>query len=553
MLPKHLSQQKVNPGILSVYHPANMLALLACFGSSALYAAIPNAPEMNIAHVGDTAVLTINPIAQATGYKLYYAPYPSLKPIQSVDLGTATKLTAKLAHDHYLAVGVTAYNADGESALSNIDMAVLNEVFSGGETTIIDASSQAFSSPAPNLSTTALDTHLKGDAGFEDTFVTAPAKVNSGLGPLFNNTSCESCHPRDGRGKPPEEGGTFTSMFLRLSLPGADPDNCGGPKPVPGFGTQLLQRATFGVQPQAEVTTTYTEQTHHFADGKMYSLRVPVFHIQPYQPLPRETLFSGRVAPPVFGRGLLDAIPEATILTLADENDSNHDGISGKPNFVCDPVSKQKVLGRMGLKANNANVLIQNAGAYHGDIGITTPIFPTETAAGLAQDDKRDDDPELDMQTLEDVTFYTRTLAVPARRNVNTAQVRQGQVHFALAGCGACHVPTLQTGHFEGIPEISNQIIHPYTDMLLHDMGEGLADNRPDFDADGREWKTPSLWGIGLTNTVHNHTFFLHDGRARNLLEAIMWHGGEAENAKNSVNQMSSAERDALIAFLNSL
>ena len=157
------------------------------------------------------------------------------------------------------------------------------------------------------------------------------------------------------------------------------------------------------------------------------------------------------------------------------------------------------------------------------------------------------------METLENVTFYVQTLSVPARRNTDKTEVRQGQLIFAQAGCGSCHIPTLKTGQFEGVASISNQIIHPYTDMLLHDMGDGLADNRPDFLADGNEWRTPPLWAIGLTEVVHGHTFFLHDGRARNLMEAIMWHGGEAENAKSYVNNLSETERDALVAFLNSL
>ena len=342
-------------------------------------------------------------------------------------------------------------------------------------------------------------------------------------------------------------------MFLRISVLGTNPETCGGPKPVPGFGTQLFQRATFGVQPQADVTVHYTEETRFFTNGEAYSLRTPRYDVIPYIPFPADIMISPRVAPPVFGRGLMDAIPEATILALADEQDADGDGISGKANYVCDPKTKKLVIGRMGLKANNADSFAQNAGAFHGDIGITTPIFPIDTSAGLPQDDGKIDDPELDIQKLEDVTFYVQTLAVPARRNIGKDSVKQGQLLFGLAGCGSCHVPTLKTGELKGVKEVSNQLIHPYTDMLLHDMGDGLADNRPDFKADGKEWRTPPLWGIGLTKTVHNHTFFLHDGRARNLMEAIMWHDGEAEKSKNYVNQLNKEQRDYLIKFLNSL
>jgi CxxC motif-containing protein (DUF1111 family) len=184
---------------------------------------------------------------------------------------------------------------------------------------------------------------------------------------------------------------------------------------------------------------------------------------------------------------------------------------------------------------------------------VTNHIFPTDSSADIAQAVGRADDPEIDERMLDDVTFYVQTLAVPARRNIGKTSVKQGQLLFGLAGCGSCHIPTLRTGELEGVEAVSNQLIHPYTDMLLHDMGDGLADNRPDFKADGKEWRTPPLWGIGLTETVHNHTFFLHDGRARNMMEAIMWHDGEAEKSKDYVNQLTHEQREQLVDFLNSL
>jgi len=514
--------------------------------------AVPNAPDINVSAVGSQVIVNFDPVTGATGYKLYYAPYPELSPLKSMDLGTATSYKTTLATEDYYAVAVTSYDDSSESTLSNIDVASLNESLSGGETTLADASTHAFSSPAPNLDEAGLEQHLAGDADFEAVFVTAPASVNGGLGPVFNQTSCEGCHPKDGRGAPPEEGGEFDTMFLRLSTPGKD-STTGGPVAVEGFGTQLFQKSIFGMQSHADVTVTYTEESKTFADGKPYSLRTPHYNVKPYIDLPDDVMFSPRVAPAVFGRGLLEAIPESTILALADENDADGDGISGKANYVWHPVEKKTVLGRFGLKANNPTLIVQNAGAYHGDIGITSPIFPVDTSTGLPQDDGLQDDPEISMETLENVTFYVQTLSVPARRNTDKAEVRQGQIIFAQAGCGSCHVPTIKTGEFEGVESISNQVIHPYTDMLLHDMGEGLADNRPDFLADGNEWRTPPLWAIGLTEVVHGHTFFLHDGRARNLMEAIMWHGGEAEDAKNYVNNLSETERDALLAFLNSL
>jgi len=525
-----------------------------------VYALPPKAPDINISSEGNQVIVNFDSISGAEGYRLYYAEFPSLSLIQSIDLGNKTQFKATLKDTHYFASAVKSYNREGESGYSNFEFASLNEDLLGGDITLFDESSHAFSSPAPNLDAEGLDVHLAGDAEFEQTFVTAPATINPGLGPIFNNTSCEACHPKDGRGAPPEEGGKLDTMFLRISVPGTDPENCDGPKPVPGFGTQLFQKSTFGVQSQADVTVHYTEETRHFADGEAYSLRTPRFDVKPYTPFPADIMFSPRLAPPVFGRGLMDAIPEATILALADEQDADGDGISGKANYACDPRTKKLTLGRMGLKANNVDSFIQNVGAFRNDMGVSNHIFPIDSSAEFPQNDGRADDPEIDEQRLDDVTFYVQTLAVPARRNIGKDSVKQGQLLFGLAGCGSCHTPTLKTGEIKEskpdgkvIESISNQTIHPYTDMLLHDMGGGLADNRPDFKADGKEWRTPPLWGIGLTQTIHNHTFFLHDGRARNLMEAVMWHNGEAENSKNYVDQLSKEQRDSLIDFLNSL
>ena len=536
------------------------LTVLISLAISPAYAVVPNSPDINISSVGKQVIVNFDPMTDAEGYRLYYAEFPSLSFIQSIDLGNKTQFKAVLDDTHYFAAAVKSYNKDGESDYSTIEFASLNESLLGGETTLFDESSHAFSSPAPNLDDPELDIHLTGDAEFEQTFVTSPATINPGLGPLFNNTSCEACHPKDGRGAPPEEGGEFDSMFLRISIPGSNAENCGSPKAVPGFGTQLFQRATFGVQPQADVVVHYKEETRHYADGEAYSLRTPRYDVKPYIPFPKDIMFSPRVAPAVFGRGLMDAIPEATILALADEHDVDGDGISGKANYVCDPITKKRVIGRMGLKANNADTFAQNAGAFHGDIGVTSPVHPIDSSVGFPQEDGKQDDPEITQQRLDDVTFYVQTLAVPARRNIGKDSVKKGQILFGLAGCGSCHIPTLKTGLLkESTPEgkviesVSNQTIHPYTDMLLHDMGDDLADNRPDHLADGNEWRTPPLWGIGLTETVHNHTFFLHDGRARNMMEAVMWHDGEAEKSKDYVNELNKEQRGFLVDFLNSL
>jgi CxxC motif-containing protein (DUF1111 family) len=425
---------------------------------------------------------------------------------------------------------------------------------SGGDTTIFDASSAAFEAPAPNLSDDELILHTDGDLAFDQSFVSAPAAFSGGLGPIFNNNACASCHPRNGRGEPAEpDNQRPPTLFLRLSLPGIDAIT-GGPLPVPGFGLQLQHKSLFGVRAEGEVGVVYTEIVASFSDGVEVSLRKPEFSIvDPYLELPGDVLLSPRMALPVFGRGLLEAIDAATLLGVADEDDADGDGISGKPNWVWDAQAQVQVIGRFGWKANNPTLLQQNAGAYTQDMGVTNPYFPEESSAGQLQVDGRADEPEIAQDILDASVFYVQTLAVPARRNLDDPRVQRGEAIFAEAHCAACHIPTVQTGRLDGVAAVSHQIIHPYTDLLLHDMGDGLADGRPDFAASGREWRTPPLWGIGLTERVNGHTFFLHDGRARNLLEAIMWHGGEAEAAREHVRQLSQSDRAALVAFLQSL
>lgn len=426
---------------------------------------------------------------------------------------------------------------------------------SGGDTTIFDASSHAFSIPAPNLSAAAFEKHLEGDVEFEAAFVTAPAVVNPGLGPIYNNISCINCHARDGRGRPPTVDEKFVSMLFRLSLPDTENGESGKPPiPVPGYGTQLNNRAIYGTPAEGSVKIEYHEETITTEDGTRVHLRYPNYTItNSYQQLPEDVQVSPRIAPVVFGLGLLEAIPEETILSCADEADANGDGISGKPNFVWDVVKKRYTLGRFGWKANQPNLLQQVASAYHDDMGLTTSLFLFENSFGQPQLTVNNARPEVSDEILDVVTFYVQTLAVPARRNMDDPEVMHGEQLFAQAQCASCHIPTLRTGTLPGVPSVSNQTIHPYTDLLLHDMGPDLADNRPDFHASGTEWRTPPLWGIGLVRTVNGHTNFLHDGRARDLMEAILWHGGEAEKSRQTTLEMTKTERDALIAFLESL
>lgn len=447
-------------------------------------------------------------------------------------------------------------------ALANSETAVK----SGGDTTVFDKSRNAFSLPARNLSILRRDNFFIGNAFFKQPWVAAPAstKARDGLGPLFNTNTCQSCHVKDGRGRPPlNDNEDFLSALVRLSIPATTDAHQAqliqsGVIPEPTYGDQLQPSAIPGIKGEGRPAISYEEITGEFADGSPYSLIKPTPRIDDlnYGELHPDTLMSVRVAPPMIGLGLLDAISEADILANADPEDTDKDGISGRPNRVWDVHLKQTVLGRFGWKANQPNVAQQSAGAFHGDLGVNSELHPGQNCTAAQVDCHKAIDggpPEIPAEILDKVVFYSSTLAVPARRGTKNPEVTRGEALFAQTNCSSCHQPEFKTGTHSNIAELSNQTINPYSDLLLHDMGEGLADNRPDFLASSQEWRTPPLWGIGLTKTVNAHTRFLHDGRARNLSEAILWHGGEAEASKQQYIGMPKADRDALIAFLNSL
>ena len=423
---------------------------------------------------------------------------------------------------------------------------------SGGSQTVFDAGAGAFGHEFPEMGGAALELHGIGDLQFEQTFVSAPAPMNPGLGPVFNSVSCTSCHIGDGRGKPPSPGEQPISMLFRLSVPGADAH--GGPAPMPGFGGQLQPRAIFGAQPEAGVVLAWTEGPVTLPDGEVVYLRSPqVTFTDPYAPFPADARWSPRVAPPVFGLGLLEAIADEDVKAQADEGDANGDGISGRVNTVWDMKTQREAVGRFGWKAEQPTLLQQSAAAYNEDMGITNPLFPEESSLGQPQYDGLQDDIELTDSVLHAVVFYVRTLAVPARRNTDDPQVLRGEALFSSSKCDRCHVPEQRTAVNVAFPPVSNQRILPFTDMLLHDMGPALSDGRPSFGAEGSEWRTPPLWGIGLTQVVNGHQNFLHDGRARSMLEAVLWHGGEAQQSNDAVRAMTIEERAALLAFLNAL
>ncbi len=429
----------------------------------------------------------------------------------------------------------------------------------GGDTSVALSNATAFESAARNLNNDERRTFAVGDSFFTQNWVTAPASTEArdGLGPTFNAQSCSSCHTRDGRAKPPiRPDDPERGLLFRISIPGADPAT-GAPIPHPAYGGQIQDRAILHIPPEGKVIALWTEIRGKYADGEPYSLIKPEYQLTQlaFGELPDDIQISPRIAPIVPGMGLLEAIPEAAILALADPDDADSDGISGKPNYVWDARRGAPALGRFGWKANVPTVEQQVAGAFHGDIGITSPLFPTENCPPAQSDCQAaptGGEPEIPQDRLDKVTFYTRTLAVPMMRDTDDPQVQRGAALFLRANCQACHTPIHTTGASD-IPALSSQTILPYTDLLLHNMGAGLADGRPDFLAHGDEWRTPPLWGIGLVKTVNKHTRFLHDGRARNLAEAILWHGGEGERSKQAFINFTREEREALLRFLNAL
>lgn len=427
----------------------------------------------------------------------------------------------------------------------------------GGETSRSVLGAKAFTLNAANQSAGRQRDFFFGNRLFNTNWVIAPASTSTfdGLGPLFNRVSCSGCHVRDGRGQSPEAGGDFLSALVRVSIPGTDAH--GGPNPHPAYGDQLQDRAIPGVRPEAKISLTWQEEKGSYGDGAPYSLRRPLISLsQPgYGPFGQNVMTSLRTAPAVIGLGLLEAIPEADIRAAADPQDANGDGIRGRTNEVWDVAASRTALGRFGWKANQPNLRQQNAGAFNGDMGLTTSLFPRQNCLPAQKDCSKapaGGTPEVSDIFLDKLTLYTRTLAVPFQRNGTEPDVRQGGRIFAAIGCAACHRPTWRTGPSD-VPEVAHQTIHPFTDLLLHDMGDGLADGRPDFLAGGRDWRTPPLWGLGLLMATNGHEFLLHDGRARGPEEAILWHGGEGQKAKDAFRTLPAADRQALIAFLRSL
>jgi CxxC motif-containing protein (DUF1111 family) len=422
--------------------------------------------------------------------------------------------------------GLTAQSADGSGDLGPTEDAQL-----AGDTTIpwIYAEPELyFSQMALNMQPEHVRAWVRGRRLFHTDFGSGEhsepgnpvfaAHANK-LGPMFSATRCSTCHERDGRGVMPELGQPLQSMVVKLD-------------PSSALGNQL--------QEQEGIARLDSFETHDvtLADGTVITLQKPVFA---FEGVDGSALApSIRVARQIPGMGLLEAIDEADILARADADDCDANGISGRPQIVSDPQDPSvQRLGRIGWKAEKVSVAHQVADALDADMGVTTPLIP-----GSGEVELQDAD-------FADLVTYSQLLALPARRNAEDPQVVQGSLLFAGIGCVNCHAPDATTGDTHPLVELRGQTIHPHSDLLLHDMGEGLADGSGT--AQASEWRTAPLWGLGLVATVSGHAHLLHDGRARDPLEAVLWHGGEAAFASDAVKALSSEERAALLAFLQSL
>lgn len=449
----------------------------------------------------------------------------------------------------------------------------------GAATVRARMSADAFSQPSANIGFDGELDFKVGDGLFRKIWVSSPSSTlaSDGLGPLYNARSCQRCHLKDGRGHPPGPGaGDAVSMFLRVSVPAGPGDvmtdietflaEIDGPaprtRPHPIYGGQMQDFALPGQAAEYALEITYAEVPALLAGGGSASLRAPTYGAGRlgHGPLGQGAMLSPRVTPQMIGLGLLEAIDPADILAAEDPDDADGDGVSGRAQIVWSAEFQRPMLGRFGLKAGAPTIRHQSAAAFAGDLGISSPLFPAPwgdctaaEAACRAAPHGDEDGPEVSAEGLDLVTFYARNLAVPARRDIADPQVLRGKQMFHEARCTACHTPKFVTQRLDDQPAQSFQLIWPYTDLLLHDMGEGLADHRPEGRATGTEWRTPPLWGVGMTERVSGHSFFLHDGRARNLTEAILWHAGEAEPMRDAFAAMDAVDRAALIRFLESL
>ena len=440
-------------------------------------------------------------------------------------------------------------------ALLLTGLAMLPGHATAGDGTVPVATREAYSQPLPGLDETQLQAFMRGRGLFRQSWVVAPARDSQvdGLGPLYNRLACVSCHAGNGRGKAPQgPDERMQSMLLRLSLPGHDAH--GGPLPHPVYGDQLSEEGIPGVPAEGRARLRWTYTSMALADGEVVALRRPAIDVFDlgYGPL-GPVQMSARVGQPVYGLGLLQAVPTTTLQAMARER--KPDGVRGQRNAVWNVATRRTEGGRFGWKGSQPNLRQQVASAMIGDLGITSTLFPnnnctpTQAACRAAPNGGT---PELTPAQLDDLTTYLALLAVPAQRNRDDTPVRVGQLLFNTTGCAVCHRPSLRTGA-DPLSPLANRSIAPYTDLLVHYLGSGLADGRPDYRASGGHWRTPPLWGIGLSDFIGEDSGYLHDGRARTLQEAILWHDGEARAARLRYAALPRPDREALLAFLRSL
>lgn len=405
----------------------------------------------------------------------------------------------------------------------------------GGETTVFDTGPTAFGRALANLDPLRWNEFRAAKARFLREW---PER-----GPWADAVSCAECHFHDGRGPRPDQvDGPAHLVRLGRPSPGGDPV----------YGIQL-RRTGYGVPAPARFGVEWEEIRGRYPDGEAYALRRPTVRVSQlaYGPLDPETRMSLRVPPAVFGLGLLEAVPEQEIRRLADPEDADGDGVSGKVQQVRDALTGQTVLGRFGWKASQPSLAAQSAAALLADLGVTAP--GASRLADRVELDGEERQPEIGESEVTALVRYLRALAVPARRRWTEPVVRQGEGLFATIGCAACHRTQIITGELPGWPELTRQTIRPYSDLLLHDLGPQLADAVEEGAASGSEWRTPPLWGLGLVSTVSSQAGLLHDGRARSAEEAILWHGGEADGARERFRRLPRQTRAALLEFLDTL
>ncbi len=429
----------------------------------------------------------------------------------------------------------------------------------GGGLTSAESGPEAFRQGAPGLAREQQLFFVSGSSFYLEPWLPPPSTSTSrrGLGPLYNAAACADCHLGGGRGQPPlGVGEPFAGVVLRLGS-GAQ-DALGAPLGDPLYGAQLQTQALAGLEPEGAAELELSELSRGYADGTLELLHEPRYRLIGLQQgaALAELRISPRVAPATIGLGLLEAIPVARLEQLEDPEDSDGDGISGKLNWVWDRAASALAPGRFGGKAEQPGLRQQLRAALAVDMGVTSLTYPEAdcTAPACAAETlAAQTEPELNERVLDRLELYLRLLAVPARRQADDAAVQRGERWFAELGCASCHVPSQVTSSDAALPELREQELWPYTDLLLHDLGPELADDHASYLAQGAEWRTPPLWGLGLLRLVSGHQRLLHDGRAEGVAEAILWHGGEALAAREGFQSLSAEQRAELVAFVESL